>query len=48
MEKNTDYEKIVDYLSNLEKSKYEVVKEDIDWDNLYEEADSYDDIVFNF
>jgi hypothetical protein len=48
MEKDTEYEKIMDYLSYLEKNKYEVVKEEIDWDNLYEEPDSYDDIVFNF
>lgn len=47
MEKNTDYEKIMDYLSHLEKEKYEVVKDDIDWDTLYEDGDSYDDIIFN-
>ncbi|WP_319371572.1 histidine kinase [uncultured Ilyobacter sp.] len=48
MEKNDDLKKIYEYLSLLEKEKHKVLDSSIDWDNLYEKEDSYEDIVFNF
>lgn len=48
MKNNIDFEKFCEYMSDREKNKYEVMKETVDWENIYEEADSYDDIVFNF
>lgn len=48
MKNNIDFEKFCEYMSDREMKKYEVVDNNIDWDNLYETADSYDDIVFNF
>ncbi|ADO84432.1 hypothetical protein [Ilyobacter polytropus] len=48
MKKNMDYEKFCEYMSYVEKNKYEVLKTNVDWDKLYEKEDSYEDIVFNF
>jgi fibronectin type 3 domain-containing protein len=45
---NDDLKKIHEYLSLLEKEKYKVMENNIDWDKLYESEDSYEDIVFNF
>ncbi|WP_320047853.1 histidine kinase [uncultured Ilyobacter sp.] len=48
MKNNDDLKKIHEYLSLLEKEKYKVLENNIDWDKLYESEDSYEDIVFNF
>ncbi|WP_372712886.1 histidine kinase [Ilyobacter sp.] len=48
MKKNMDYEKFCEYISYVEKNRYEVLKSNVDWDSLYEGEDSYEDIVSNF
>ncbi len=48
MKKNDDFEKFCEYFCRVEKNKYEVLKNEVDWETLYEEEDSYEDVVFNF
>jgi hypothetical protein len=48
MEENDDLKKISEYLDFLEKEGHKVLDNSVDWDTLYEEEDSYEDIVFNF
>jgi len=48
MKKVNDYEKFCEYMDQREKVKYEAINNNVDWDNLYEDEDSFEDIIFNF
>ena len=48
MKNDNDFEKFCEYIANREKAKFEVMNNNVDWDNLYEKEDSLEDIIFNF
>ncbi|WP_319371573.1 histidine kinase [uncultured Ilyobacter sp.] len=48
MKNNIDYEKFCEYMTYVEKNRYEVLKTNVDWDAIYDTEDSYEDIVFSF